>query len=53
MVVTTYYLEMLSPTEHAMSINSRGLEVKEAVLKEYRFNRYLYSLVGAGLAMDR
>jgi GNAT superfamily N-acetyltransferase len=46
MVVTTY-LEMGSAAEHTFSTNARGLEVKEAVIQEYRFNRYLYSLVGA------
>jgi GNAT superfamily N-acetyltransferase len=44
--VTTYYLQMTSPDELAEKTESHGLVVTEAEINEYRFNRYLYQLVG-------
>jgi len=44
--VTTYYLEMNSLSELKGKDKPVSLEVIEAELKEYRFNRYLYQLVG-------
>jgi GNAT superfamily N-acetyltransferase len=45
--VTTFYLQMLSPDELADKTEPNGLLVTEAEMDEYRFNRYLYQLVGA------
>jgi GNAT superfamily N-acetyltransferase len=44
--VTTFYLEMRSPDDLKVKEKPTGLEVIEAEFKEYRFNRYLYQLVG-------
>lgn len=44
--VITTYLEMNSQSEFIERPNSSGLDVIEAELKEFKFNRYLYSLVG-------
>jgi GNAT superfamily N-acetyltransferase len=44
--VTTYYLEMTSPDDLKGKPEPAGLEVIEAEVKEFRFNRYLYQLVG-------
>jgi len=44
--VTTYYLEMNSPDQLKDKPRPPGLAIIEAELKEYRFNRYLYQLVG-------
>jgi GNAT superfamily N-acetyltransferase len=40
------YLEMHSPNELIEKTDSKGLEVKEAEIKDFTLNRYLYSLVG-------
>lgn len=42
----TTYLEMNSRQEFIEKFESRGLSVIEAEIKEFTFNRYLYSLVG-------
>lgn len=42
----TTYLEINSPKEFIEKRNTKGLAILEAELKEFRFNRYLYSLVG-------
>ncbi|WP_237057398.1 GNAT family N-acetyltransferase [Microbulbifer sediminum] len=44
--VTTYYLEMQSPGDLRGKAPAPGLEVVEAEIREFRFNRYLYQLVG-------
>lgn len=44
--VTTWYLEILTPDELKEKEKPDGLEVIEAEVKEFRFNRYLYQLVG-------
>ncbi len=43
---TTYYLETNSPDELKRKPAPVGLTVVEAEVKEYRFSRYLYQLVG-------
>jgi GNAT superfamily N-acetyltransferase len=44
--ITTYYLEMRSPDNLREKEQPCGLEIVEAEVKEFRFNRYLYQLVG-------
>ncbi len=44
--ITTYYLEMSNPTQLNAKPCPAGLSVVEAEEKEFRFNRYLYQLVG-------
>ncbi|MFC6977742.1 GNAT family N-acetyltransferase [Microbulbifer taiwanensis] len=44
--VTIYYLQMTSPEQIRGKPRPEGLEVMEAEVKEFRFNRYLYQLVG-------
>ena len=44
--ITTYYLEMTSPSSLNAKEDSRGLQVRECEIKQYRFNRFLYQLVG-------
>ena len=44
--VTTYYLEMMSPEDLKSKPQPDGLTIVEAEIKQYRFNRYLYQLVG-------
>ncbi|AOS96033.1 hypothetical protein AUP74_00563 [Microbulbifer aggregans] len=44
--VITYYLEMNNRGQLRSKAQPPGLEVTEAELKEFRFNRYLYQLVG-------
>ncbi|MES2675923.1 MAG: GNAT family N-acetyltransferase [Pseudomonadota bacterium] len=44
--VITTYLEMNSRSEFIEKTDSKGLTVIEAEIKDFRFNRYLYSLVG-------
>lgn len=46
MSVTTYYLEMTDPQELNAKPCPEGFSVVEAEEKEFRFNRYLYQLVG-------
>lgn len=41
-----YYLAMNAPQDLVDSAVSNGLEVREAELKNYRLNRFLYSYVG-------
>lgn len=45
--ITTTYLEMNSQNEFVEKVEDIGLDVVEAEMKEFKFNRYLYSLVGA------
>ncbi|SIO95527.1 GNAT family N-acetyltransferase [Vibrio spartinae] len=44
--VATYYLEMHALTALNEKPKPEGFEVIEAQVKNYRFNRYLYQLVG-------
>lgn len=44
--ITTFYLEMRSPEDLREKDKPNGLEVIEAEVKEFRFNRYLHQLVG-------
>lgn len=44
--VTTYYLEMSSPSELKAKTDPRGVEVRECEVKQYPFNRFLYQFVG-------
>lgn len=43
---TIYYLEMNSPSELRPKTDSQGLEIIQAKIPEYRFNKFLYTLVG-------
>lgn len=44
--VTVYYLEMLQHSQLNATLPIEGLTITEAEIKEYRFNRFLYALVG-------
>lgn len=44
--VVTYYLEMNTINELNPKTESRGLDVIEAEIKNYRLNRFLYQYVG-------
>ena len=44
--VTTYYLEMLTPNDLQEKAKPDELTINEAEIKDFRFNRYLYQLVG-------
>lgn len=46
MKVTTYYLEMNTPSELIEKTDSLGLLIEEAKIDEFRFNKFLYQLVG-------
>lgn len=46
MKVTTYYLEMNSPEELTEKTDARGLTIVEAKINEFRFNKFLYQLIG-------
>ena len=46
MSVEIYYLEMRSAAQLQAKPQPQGLVIQEAEIKEYRFNRYLYQLVG-------
>lgn len=46
MAVTTYYLEMHSPEELHGKEDANGLQLMEAEINEYRFNRFLYQYIG-------
>jgi ribosomal protein S18 acetylase RimI-like enzyme len=48
--ITTFYLEMRSPAALRGKEKPVGLEVVESEEKEFRFNRYLYQLVGEALS---
>ena len=43
---TIYYLEMNQAEQLNEKPKVDGLTISEAIIKEYRFNRFLYSLVG-------
>lgn len=44
--VTTYYLEMTSPSALRAMEDPGGLRICECEIKQYRFNKFLYELVG-------
>ena len=44
--LTTFYLQMTSPEQLLEKPAVAGLTIIEAEIKEFRFNKYLYSLVG-------
>ena len=44
--VTIYYLEMLNKNQLKPKEVVEDLTITEANIKEYRFNRFLYALVG-------
>lgn len=44
--VTTYYLEMKSPSALKSKDAVNGLQVYECEIKQFQFNRFLYELVG-------
>ena len=44
--LSTFYLQMTSPEQLLEKPAVSGLSIIEAQVKEYRFNKYLYSLVG-------
>ena len=44
--ITTFFLEMRAPNDLREKEKPIGLEVIEAEVKEFRFNRYLYQIVG-------
>ncbi len=44
--ITTYYLEMTSPSLLNDKNESKGLEIYESEIKQFQFNRFLYQLVG-------
>ena len=46
MPVTIYYLEMNSPEDLCPKPEPEGLTIVETRIKDYRFNRFLYQLVG-------
>ncbi len=46
MSITTYYLEMTDPAQLNAKPCPEGFSVVEAEEKEFRFNRYLYQLIG-------
>jgi len=46
MKITTYYLEMNSPEELIEKNDSRGFAIVEARINEFRFNKFLYQLIG-------
>jgi GNAT superfamily N-acetyltransferase len=45
--VTTWYLESHSPSDLKPAADPGGVTVREAAIKQFRFNRFLYELVGA------
>lgn len=44
--LTTYYLEMTSPSSLNAKENPGGLDIRECEIKQWRFNQFLYQLVG-------
>jgi GNAT superfamily N-acetyltransferase len=44
--VTTFYLEMLSPSSLKSKNDSRGLVVCECRMKQFQLNKFLYELIG-------
>lgn len=46
MKVTTYYLEMNTPDQLNEKTDANGLIIVEAKINEFRFNKFLYQLIG-------
>ena len=44
--VTTYYLEMKSPSSLNEKTESNGLHVQECEIQQYQFNKFLYQFIG-------
>lgn len=44
--VTTYYLEMNSPSELIEKTNSKGLNLVEVGVDQFKFNQFLYQYIG-------
>lgn len=44
--VTTYYLEMLSPSALRGKDEANGLVVAECTIPQYKLNKFLYSFIG-------
>lgn len=44
--VTTYYLEMKSASSLQSKKASNGFQVRECMIKQFQFNKFLYLLVG-------
>jgi GNAT superfamily N-acetyltransferase len=44
--LTTWYLESHSPSDLKPASDPGGVTVREAAIKQFRFNRFLYELVG-------
>lgn len=44
--VTTYYLEMTSPSGLRAKIKPKGISVVECLVPQYAYNRFLYSFIG-------
>jgi ribosomal protein S18 acetylase RimI-like enzyme len=43
---TTYYLEMTDPAAHRAKPAPADLQISECRIKQFRFNRFLYQLIG-------
>ncbi len=50
--VTVHYLEMLDPQQLRRAAPAAGLEIREAAVKQYPFNRFLYQYVGGPWAWE-
>ena len=48
--VTVWYLESHSPTDLKPAADPGIVEISEARVKQFQFNRFLYELVGAPTA---
>ena len=51
--VTTYYLEMKSPSSLKEKTESNGLHVHECEIKQFQVNRFFYQLHRRTLGMDK
>ncbi|MDJ0877069.1 MAG: GNAT family N-acetyltransferase [Halieaceae bacterium] len=45
--VKVWYLQQTDPGQHLHTPNPGGIRVEEATVRQFRFNRFLYELVGA------
>ncbi|PWJ39299.1 GNAT family N-acetyltransferase [Sediminitomix flava] len=44
--VTIYYLEMHAASELNAKTDAKGLEIRECVVKQFQYNKFLYQLIG-------
>lgn len=44
--ITVYYLEMTQPGQLVEKTSDKGLVIREAVVKQWKVNRFLYDLIG-------